>query len=70
MLLRDPRTNVNARFHTRIYFDDSFYANRFGHPLKKWTALQLAAVAGLPETVKVLLKCPKVCICSHDQGCI
>ena len=67
-LLHDSRIDVNALFHTRIYFDDNLYVHHFGHPLKEWTALQLAAVAGLPKIVKVLLKCPKVCICFHDQG--
>ena len=67
-LLRDPRTDVNALFHRQLYFDDSLYVSRFGHPLKEWTTLQLAAVAGLPEMVKVLLRCPGVCISFHDQG--
>ena len=67
-LLEDPRTNVNAHFHRQLYFDDNLYVSRFGHPLKEWTTLQLAAVAGLPEMVKVLLRFPKVCICFHDQG--
>ena len=64
-LLQDQRTDVNALFHRRIYFDDSLYVNRFGNDTIDWTALQLAAVAGLPEVVKVLITCPKVCISLH-----
>jgi hypothetical protein len=64
-LLQDPRTHVNARFHRLIYFDDSLCVNRPGRRFTEWTALQLAAVAGLPEMVKVLMTCPKVCVCLH-----
>jgi ankyrin repeat protein len=64
-LWQDPRTDVNALFHRRIYFDDSLYVSRFRDDLIEWTALQLAAVAGLPEVVKVLITCPRVCICLH-----
>ena len=64
-LLRNPRTDVNALFHRRIYFDDNLYVSRLGVHLKEWTALQLAAVAGLPEVVKVLITCSRVCICLH-----
>ena len=64
-LLQDPRTDVNALFHRIIYFDDSLCVSRLGYDLYRWTALQLAAMAGLPEVVKVLMTCPKVCICLH-----
>ena len=67
-LLQDPRIDVNALFHRRIYFDDSLYVNGFGRELEEWTTLQLAAVEGLPWMVKVLLTCPQVFICFHDQG--
>jgi ankyrin repeat protein len=66
LLLQDPRTDVNALFHRTIYFDDSLYVSGFrDDALNKWTALQLAAVAGLLEVVKVLITCPRVCICLH-----
>ena len=64
-LLQDPRTDVNALFYRRIYFDDSLYVSRFRDYLPRWTALQMAAVVGLPEVVKVLITHPEVCICSH-----
>jgi ankyrin repeat protein len=64
-LLQDPRTDVNALFRRRIYFDDSLYVNRFYDDLVNWTPLQLAAAAALPEMVKMLIKRPKVCICSQ-----
>ena len=64
-LLQDRRTDVNALFYRTIYFDDSLYVSRFSNDLEKWTTLQLAAVAGLPEVVKVLITHPEVCICSH-----
>jgi hypothetical protein len=63
-LLQDPRTDVNALFHRGIRFDDSLCVSGF-RDLNRWTALQLAAVAGLPEVVKVLMTCSKVCICLH-----
>ena len=66
LLLQDPRTDVNALFYRRIYFDDSLYVSRrVGDSLDEWTPLQLAAMAGLPEVVKVLITHPKVCICLH-----
>ena len=68
MLLQNPRTDVNAHFHRHLYFDDNLHVSRLGHPLKEWTVLQLAAVAGLPEMVKVLLKFARVCICFHDKA--
>jgi hypothetical protein len=64
-LLQDPRTHVNARFHRRIYFDDSLYVSRFYDDFINWTPLQLAAVAALPEMVKMLITHPEVCICLH-----
>ena len=64
-LLQDSRTDVNALFHRRIYFDDSLYVSRFGRKLDEWTALQLAAVAGLPGMVKMLITHPEVCFCLH-----
>ena len=67
-LLWDPRTYVNDHFHRQLYFDDILQVSRIGHPWKEWTSLQLAAVAGLPKMVKVLLGCLRVCICFHDQG--
>jgi ankyrin repeat protein len=62
-LLQDSRTDVNARFQRLIHFDDSLCVSR--KRLYSWTALQLAAMAGVPEVVKVLMTCPEVCICSH-----
>ena len=70
-LLQDPRTDVNALFRRQIYFDDSLYVSRLGYDVDEWTTLQLAAMAGLPGMVKVLMTCPRVCIClhiNHNQG--
>ena len=73
LLLKDQRTDVNAHFYRRIFFDNCLYVSRHLYMLHKWTPLQLAAMAGFPEVVRVLLMCPKVRICSHinplhDQG--
>ena len=61
-----PRIDVNALFHRKIYFDDSLCVSHYDYESDGWTILQLAAVAALPQMVKVLtIICREVCICLH-----